>query len=476
MRKFTGTNAKARQRGLFGGRIVIPLRIAVCLFPCLVYLLLSCWLSGFGNPLLRWLPMPAREYVDTHASTLAKLSPEAHEALSSQRPLPVLESGEDHLFAQVPGNGGAAAPSVALHPPSVLISPNASVQPSAQSSQAPEVPSSALQGEEAAGHSATTGPLKVEEMQFRVEDHGFQCLVYRHRARKVTPHLVTWVTQMTADRLKIFEEMLKRWNGPVSVALYSQDVEKDVKEIDHLLDRVDFHIVGASQGLYPVNTLRNVALNNARTDFVVLADVDFVPGYGTYEAISSFVQELQAAGRQNERKVYVFPAFEIDGDDQTVPHDFDKLKAMGGKIHQVHNDGGREIAHKYTLYDTWMQAQEPYKVSYKFPYEPYILAPRFIPRYDVRFFGYGNDKASHNYELNAAGFEFWVFPKHFMVHVRHPQGSWVQQTFMDPKDRVSRTLTTFLRDCDRRYSMRLSKQDAPTFAPLAPSAKFSAQV
>lgn len=31
------------------------------------------------------------------------------------------------------------------------------------------------------------------------------------------------------------------------------------------------------QGLYPVNTLRNVALNNCRTDYLILADVDFVP-------------------------------------------------------------------------------------------------------------------------------------------------------------------------------------------------------
>ena len=32
--------------------------------------------------------------------------------------------------------------------------------------------------------------------------------------------------------------------------------------------------------------------------------------------------------------------------------------------------------------------------EYRFPYEPYVLAPRFVPRYDVRFFGYGNDKVS----------------------------------------------------------------------------------
>jgi hypothetical protein len=116
----------------------------------------------------------------------------------------------------------------------------------------------------------------------------------------------------------------------------------------------------------------------------------------------------------------------------------------------VHNDGGREIAHKYTLYDKWLSAEAPYAIEYKFPYEPYILAPKSIPRFDVRFFGYGNDKASHNYELNAAGFTFNVLPKHFVVHVRHKQGAWVHQTFLDPKERLSRTLTTFLRDVDRR--------------------------
>ena len=46
------------------------------------------------------------------------------------------------------------------------------------------------------------------------------------------------------------------------------------------------------------------------------------------------------------------------------------------------------------MYDKWMTAETPYPVTYKFPYEPYILAPRTIPRYDVRFFGYGNDKVN----------------------------------------------------------------------------------
>jgi len=74
----------------------------------------------------------------------------------------------------------------------------------------------------AAVQEQTVGPLKVEDLEFRVEQHGLQCLVYSHKARKVVPKAVgdvTWVTQMTTDRLKIFKEMLKRWNGPLSVGV-----------------------------------------------------------------------------------------------------------------------------------------------------------------------------------------------------------------------------------------------------------------
>lgn len=39
---------------------------------------------------------------------------------------------------------------------------------------------------------------------------------------------------------------------------------QDIKEIEKYRDRVDFHIVGASQGLYPVNTLRWVATRTLR--------------------------------------------------------------------------------------------------------------------------------------------------------------------------------------------------------------------
>jgi hypothetical protein len=187
----------------------------------------------------------------------------------------------------------------------------------------------------------------VSKWEFQLQWHGYQCLVHSAWARGATPAPdgdVTWVTQMSADRVGILEKTLERWKGPVSVALYSQDVESDVAAVAHLLGRVDFHVVGASQGLYPVNTLRNVAINNARTDFVFLADVDFVPDADAYEGLKAHVRALKAAGKDADKAVWVLPAFEIDGAEQIVPLDFAGLKQMGRSNHPGHNAGGGETA------------------------------------------------------------------------------------------------------------------------------------
>jgi hypothetical protein len=54
-------------------------------------------------------------------------------------------------------------------------------------------------------------------------------------------------------------------------------VEEDLKLLAPFMQRVDFHFVAASQGPYPVNAMRNVALDHARTRYVLLADIDFYP-------------------------------------------------------------------------------------------------------------------------------------------------------------------------------------------------------
>ncbi len=54
-------------------------------------------------------------------------------------------------------------------------------------------------------------------------------------------------------------------------------MDEDLKILAPFRSRIDFHFVAASQGPYPVNAMRNVAIEHARTRYVLLADIDFYP-------------------------------------------------------------------------------------------------------------------------------------------------------------------------------------------------------
>ncbi len=65
----------------------------------------------------------------------------------------------------------------------------------------------------------------------------------------------------------------------------------------------------------------------------MLADVDFVPAVGVHEWLQVHLPELRK--KAGDKAVFVLPAFEITGQDQTVPETKQALKAMGPSIHQV---------------------------------------------------------------------------------------------------------------------------------------------
>ena len=52
--------------------------------------------------------------------------------------------------------------------------------------------------------------------------------------------------------------------------------------------------------MYPINLLRNVALDQVRTPFVFLSDIDFLPMPNLYSTLKKAVQSLKVA---NENKV-----------------------------------------------------------------------------------------------------------------------------------------------------------------------------
>ena len=72
----------------------------------------------------------------------------------------------------------------------------------------------------------------------------------------------------------------------MTATLYCRDLEKDLLLIKPLRQRVDFHLILADLHpgrAYPVNTLRNVAIDKCRSNWMLLMDADFVPSAGLYE-------------------------------------------------------------------------------------------------------------------------------------------------------------------------------------------------
>ncbi|XP_017281863.1 LARGE xylosyl- and glucuronyltransferase 1 isoform X2 [Kryptolebias marmoratus] len=125
---------------------------------------------------------------------------------------------------------------------------------------------------------------------------------------------VTLVAQLSMDRLQMLEAICKHWEGPISLALYLSDAEAQqflryAQGSEVLMSRgnVGYHIVYKEGQFYPVNLLRNVAMQQVGTPYMFLSDIDFLPMYGLYEYLRKSVVQLDMA---NTKKALVVPAFE----------------------------------------------------------------------------------------------------------------------------------------------------------------------
>jgi hypothetical protein len=172
-------------------RIVLLASAVLIIF--LIGLYTSCAYPGFFGLEYAKIPL-GREHVNTYKNDVRQLSPESAAALKVS-----IESLKGFTVNQS-GQSGAVAVDHRSDPQHQLRA-------------------------EPVLNEGSTVEDKVSDLKFVVQMHGFQCLVHTLRARKFEPDGlgdVTWVTQLTTDRLPIFMQMLDRWKGPVSAALYSQ--------------------------------------------------------------------------------------------------------------------------------------------------------------------------------------------------------------------------------------------------------------
>ncbi|XP_046458581.1 LARGE xylosyl- and glucuronyltransferase 2-like [Daphnia pulex] len=278
-------------------------------------------------------------------------------------------------------------------------------------------------------------------------------------AGKIDDNDITWVAQLSLDRLQMIEPLCRLWEGPISLALYLSDTEADqfhsfVTESHYLNSRtnIGYHVVYKQGSLYPVNLLRNVALEQASTPFVFLCDIDFLPMPNLYNTLKKAVQSLKVA---TENKALVVPAFESQRYQTKVPRTKAEVIAaldMGDLLTFRYHDWA--LGHAATNFPMWRTATIPYKIKWEPNFEPYVVVRRDVTRYDPRFLGFGWNKVSHSMELHAQHYEFQVLPNAFIVHLPHsPSVDISKYRGSSQYRKCSESLKSeFIVDLKKRYS------------------------
>ncbi|XP_046841650.1 LARGE xylosyl- and glucuronyltransferase 2-like isoform X2 [Xenia sp. Carnegie-2017] len=233
---------------------------------------------------------------------------------------------------------------------------------------------------------------------------------------------VTLVAQLSMDRLQMIEAIFKQWSGPISFALYLSDAEArqflDYAQFSYVLNsrkNVAYHLVFKEGTFYPVNALRNVALSQVKTPYVFLCDIDFLPVTSLYDYLRKMIRQTDM-----NKKALVVPAFETLRYKMSVPKTkAELLSKMDEGLLYTFRYHVWPKGHAPTNYGKWRTAIKPYKALWEEDFEPYIVVKKDVEKYDSRFIGFGWNKVSHIMELAVQGYEFFVLPNAFIVHLPH---------------------------------------------------------
>lgn len=223
---------------------------------------------------------------------------------------------------------------------------------------------------------------------------------------------------------------LKRVIGPISTTIHISDdddgeytldmLQQAMEQNPYMRQYVDVHVV-RDEFDRELNLWRNVAKLFARTEYVLLLDIDFYPCTDFRSNVLKNHMDLLDAG-----SALVLPAFEFSKQEDGL--DYRKFPKTKSSLVKAYKESKVEMFHAFwtrghgpTNYDHWMEADAPYPVTtYQHAYEPYVIFKnKGSPWCDERFAGYGSNKAACLFELYISGVDFHVLPNDYLIHQTH---------------------------------------------------------
>jgi len=159
-----------------------------------------------------------------------------------------------------------------------------------------------------------------------------------------------------------------------------------------------------------------VGIRFARTANVFYIEGDFIPSPDLYHNLGEAKRRL-ASGEKSVFIVAPFSSYQVDFDMNIFPKNKSQLPALIDTQDNLIKDLSYYNSHKAFKYDKWFASKEIEKMTFAGGYEPYYIGPKSYPLFEEVFIGCGADKVSHPQELNDAGYQFYVLPEGFIVHL-----------------------------------------------------------
>ncbi|KAL3265274.1 hypothetical protein HHI36_009484 [Cryptolaemus montrouzieri] len=276
---------------------------------------------------------------------------------------------------------------------------------------------------------------------------------------------ITYVTHVTVDFTLFIPEIVRYWNGPTSIAVFIP--AKDAQLFFHKLSQVCFclpdmskvsiHIVfpvGSEPYIdensnttfrfqdcnvenilpeqvnrvknnifYPINVGRNIARQAAKTQYVMVTDIELIP---SKNLAKNFMQLMKVLRRTGQPQVYVVPIFEVDcGYDMPLEKkDLLNLVRMGVAVY-FHRFVCPHCQ-KFPGIDNWLENNNgngirPFlSVKREYPFhrwEPVFIGTKLDPLYDEALSWEGlQDKMTQVLEMCLLNYSFIILDGAFLVH------------------------------------------------------------
>ncbi|KWU43647.1 glycosyltransferase family 49 protein [Rhodotorula sp. JG-1b] len=332
----------------------------------------------------------------------------------------------------------------------------------------------------------TTSEDELLSLSFGSSLQPSKVIPYYYRATEPDrPHFntedITITTLVTSNRFTVFERLVERYQGPVSATVHltrGKAEDEMLRALDKLYTGspvmrkyVDVHLVYDSFDRQ-FNMWRNVAKFFARTEYIMMLDVDF---WLCTDFRSRMLESPEIMQRlRGGLAAFVVPAFEFhkqsDGvDPSTFPSSKEELVELvkNDKIGMFHKSWAP--GHGSTNYTRYYDAApgEVYRVQgYTHSYEPYVIYKKEgSPWCDERFIGYGGNKAACLFELYLSGVSFYVLPDDFLIHQSHAYAEKARKH----ERKYNRKLYTDFREelCFRYLNSFLDQIESPRAKNLA---------